>query len=204
MLWPKNRPTRGVKIGAIILAAGLSTRMGENKMLMLFKGMPLLLHIVQACTDANFERPIISIGSQADEVEAILKDIAHQPTLVEDYQKGIGHSLRAAVKLIPADWEACFICLGDMPYIAAALLNELAISASKDRIVVPCFEGKSGNPVLWGRDFFPALQELEGDSGGRQLFGRFAKSIHKVSVEHNSILTDFDVPEDFHAGRRTS
>ncbi len=193
-----------MKIGAIILAAGLSSRMGQNKMLMPFNGEAMLLHAVKACAAAGLEKPIISIGHQAAEVSVVLIGVNYQPVLVEDYKFGIAHSLRAAVKHIPADWDACFVCLGDMPDVSATLLRELAISAKSDRIMVPTYNGKSGNPVLWGRNYFPELINLSGDSGGRQLFKRLFDAITFVDVPDEAVLRDFDTPSDIESAAHKS
>jgi molybdenum cofactor cytidylyltransferase len=61
--------------------------------------------------------------------------------------------------------------------------------------VVPTFEGKRGNPVLWSRRFFPDLMAIEGDVGARHLIGRYAEAVVEVAVDGEAAFDDVDTPE---------
>ena len=85
-----------------------------------------------------------------------------------------------------------------MPQVDAALIDRLIDAFDPDRgalVVVPTFEGKRGNPVLWSRRFFPDLMAIEGDVGARHLIGRYGEAVVEVPVDGKAALTDVDTPE---------
>lgn len=184
------------KVGAIILAAGRSSRMGRNKMLEPVNGKAMLLHVVEAARDAGLAGPIIALGNEADKVSDCLQNHAHIPVLISDYEEGMSRSLRGAVEAIPGDWDASFVCLGDMPFISGSVLRAMAELGQKDQIIVPSFCGKRGNPVLWGRDFFPELKGCQGDQGAKTVIARYAGSVVSYVSSDNAIHRDIDSPAD--------
>lgn len=184
------------KVGAIILAAGRSTRMGRNKMLEPVNGKAMLLHSVEAARDAGLAGPIIALGHEAEMVTACLRDHPHHPVFIPDYAEGLSRSLRGAIAAIPSDWDAAFVCLGDMPFISAALLREMAGRAREDRIVVPVCEGKQGNPVLWGRHFFEELKACRGDRGAKSLIANHQGAVVALLTGDKAIHRDIDQPSD--------
>ncbi len=190
-------------VGAILLAAGTSTRMGRNKLLMPLGDRRVVLHSVDAIAAAGLGAPIIVMGHEQDALAAALQGHPHRPVVAHDYVLGMAHSLRAAIAAVPAEWDAAFICLGDMPGVPAVLLQEMAKMADPSIILIPRHNGKRGNPVLWGRQYFSALGKLGGDVGGRQLFTRYAAQLRFFDTESPSILQDIDRPEDVAACQAT-
>ncbi len=90
------------------------------------------------------------------------------------------------------------VCLGDMPQVDASLIDRLIGAFDPDRgalVIVPTFEGKRGNPVLWSRRFFPDLMAIEGDIGARHLIGRYGEAVLELPMEGKGALTDIDTPE---------
>jgi molybdenum cofactor cytidylyltransferase len=188
------------KVGAIILAAGRSSRMGRNKMLEPLDGKAMLLHVVESVRDAGLAGPIIALGHEAEKVALCLRDVAHIPVSIPDYGEGMSRSLRGAVTAIPADWDASFIALGDMPFVSATLMREMAEQAGVDNIVVPSFEEKRGNPVLWGRRFFAELMDCQGDQGAKDVIARHASSVLIHLSANDSVLRDIDHLADIPVG----
>jgi molybdenum cofactor cytidylyltransferase len=176
--------------GAIILAAGRSTRMqGIHKLLAPWRGKPLVAHVADAVRDAGLPPPLVVLGARADEVRAALS--GHDAEFVEarDYAEGLAHSLRAGLSAAPADWTAALICLGDMPRITP---DSLAILAGTPGIAVPTWQGKRGNPVRWPRAHFAKLMTLSGDVGGKALLADLAEEITEVPMASDAVLDDID------------
>lgn len=196
----KTSPRPG-PIGAILLAAGRSTRMGSNKLLADLGGRPVVAHALAAIDTAGLPALIV-LGNMAAEVRAALGD---RPSYVEaaDYAEGLSRSLRAGIAAAPVDWRAAVVCLGDMPEVSPAVLSALiaAFQAPHD-IIVPTCRGKRGNPVLWGRAHFPRLATLAGDVGGKALLAEFADSVIEIEVGTDAILADVDTPDALAALRR--
>jgi molybdenum cofactor cytidylyltransferase len=180
-------------VGAIILAAGRSSRMGgAHKLLEDWRGKPLIAHVADAIGEAGLPPPIVVLGARGDDVRAALGERpAHYVTAV-DYAEGLSRSLRAGIAAVPADWSAAIICLGDMPRIDPALLRTIA-DAPGD-VVVPVWDKRRGNPVRWGRQHFQRLMALDGDVGGKAVLAA-AATLSEVAAMSDAVLDDIDTPE---------
>jgi molybdenum cofactor cytidylyltransferase len=197
---PRLRAAPPRRIAAIVLAAGLSSRMAPHNKLLLpdASGTPMIARTVDAIL-ASRARPVcVAVGHQAD---AVTKAISGRPVTivpVPDYQAGLAASLRAALAGLPPDIAAALICLGDMPLVSAADIDRLLDAynpAEGSRIVVPIHNGIRGNPVLWDRSYFAAMMALTGDRGARRLLHDHAATIVELPMPTDAVLRDFDTPE---------
>jgi molybdenum cofactor cytidylyltransferase len=183
----------------VVLAAGRSTRMGgPNKLLAEIAHRPLVRIAAEEALKSRAKPVIVVAGHQRVEVEKVLAglpiSVVHNP----DFADGLGTSLKAGIAAVPADADGAIILLGDMPQIDAALIDRLIGAFDPDRgalVVVPTFEGKRGNPVLWSRRFFPDLMAVEGDVGARHLIKHFGEAVVEVPVAGKAALVDVDTPE---------
>ena len=144
------------------------------------------------------EPVIVVTGHQREEVETALAGLPVRLVHNPDFAEGLGTSLKAGIAAVPADADGAIVCLGDMPQVDAALIDRLIAAFDPERgalVVVPTFEGKRGNPVLWSRRFFPDLMAIEGDVGARHLIGRYSEAVAEVPVEGKAALVDVDTPE---------
>ena len=185
------------RIAAVVLAAGLSSRMGSNKLLSDLNGRALIKHTVERLQVAAIDEVIVVTGHQADEVKAALA--GHKLRFVHnaDYAQGLSTSIKAGIAAVDG-YDAAFVCLGDMPLIEAADLNRMiaAFNADEGRsLVAPVLGRKLGNPVLWGQEHFADLMALTGDRGARSLIETRRDQIVEVAVTHDGILLDADTPE---------
>jgi molybdenum cofactor cytidylyltransferase len=186
------------RIGAVVLAAGRSTRMGgPNKLLAEIGGRPLVRIAAEEALASGASPVIVVTGHQRPEIEGALGGLpvrlAHNP----DFADGLATSLKAGIRALPSDVDAAIVCLGDMPCIDPKLMRQLMRAFAPERgilVVVPTFEGKRGNPVLWSRRFFPDLIAIEGDIGARHLIGRYGEAVVEVPVAKGA-LVDVDTPE---------
>jgi molybdenum cofactor cytidylyltransferase len=195
------RPAReGRRIAAIVLAAGRSRRMApRNKLLIPDEdGRAMVARVVDNVL-ASRARPVVVVtGHQQDEVRAALKGrsvlYAHNPHFAD----GLSSSLRTGLAALPANTDGALVVLGDMPLVAGAMLDRLieAFDPEEGRaIVLPTFNGKQGNPMLWARRFFPAMAALSGDVGARHLAAENAEATSEVEMGDDAVLRDFDTPE---------
>jgi molybdenum cofactor cytidylyltransferase len=183
----------------VVLAAGRSTRMGgPNKLLAEIAHRPLVRIAAEEALKSRAKPVIVVAGHQRVEVEKVLAglpiSVVHNP----DFADGLGTSLKAGIAAVPADADGAIVLLGDMPQVDAALIDRLIGVFDPDRgalVVVPTFEGKRGNPVLWSRRFFPDLMAVEGDVGARHVIGRYGEAVVEVPVAGKAALVDVDTPE---------
>ena len=89
--------------------------------------------------------------------------------------------------------------MGDQPFLKASVINRLIRRFLKepDRIIVPYYGQRPGNPVIFPFSFLPALQALEGDTGGREVVRRHPERVRSVSIRPLRIGWDVDTPEDY-------
>ncbi len=186
-------------IGAVILAAGQSRRMGAiNKLLIEVDGRPILAHVARAVREAGLPPPIVVTGCEAERVRAALSDepvrFAHNP----EFEGGLSTSLRAGIRAVPENWAGALVCLGDMPDVTPETLKALAAAFnphSNISVCVPVHGGQRGNPVLWGREHFARLQTLSGDVGAKHLLAELQNQVAEVETPSPGVLMDVDTPE---------
>lgn len=184
-----------MSVVALVLAAGSSVRFGGDKRRALMAdGRSVLVHSVElACTVFDDVRVVLRDGERG---EALGLPSACRVISSADYTLGMGHSLAAgAASLVDSEAQAVAILLGDMPWVEPATLGLLASKAGESTIVLPCHGGQQGHPVLFGRDFWPALVRLSGDEGARSVVRANLHSCLRLDVEDAGVLRDIDTPE---------
>lgn len=197
---PRPRPEAGGTVGAVVLAAGRSVRMGANKLLADLGNKPVLAHVLGALQSAGLPAIVVTGNAEA-EIAAIADRFGFPGVHAPRYAEGLSRSLAAGIAAAPDDWAAALVLLGDMPGVTAEHIGNLAAAAGARRIVVPVHDGKRGNPVAWGRRYFARLRGLEGDVGGKALLAEFADDIVEVPVASDAIFMDVDTPEALAAAR---
>ncbi|MFA5120369.1 NTP transferase domain-containing protein [Zavarzinia sp.] len=202
---PTPPPPRAPRLGALVLAAGRSSRMAEaNKLTLDLGGKPLLLHAVDAALAAGLDPVVVVTGHDADKVAPLLAGrpvtMRHNP----DYAEGLSSSLRTGVSALGAEIDGAFVMLGDMPRVTAEHLARLAAAFAPDEgraIAVPTVGGRWGNPLLWARRFFPAMAALDGDRGARLLAAANPDWTVEVAMADDGVLIDLDTRADYAAAR---
>jgi molybdenum cofactor cytidylyltransferase len=198
---PREEPRKseGRNIAAVVLAAGRSTRMGgPNKLVAELGGKPLVRRVTEEVLSSRARPVIVVTGHQRERVEAALDGLPLKKVHNPSFAEGLSTSLKAGLAALPADVDGAIVCLGDMPQVSADLIDRLIGAFDPERaalIVVPTFEGKRGNPVLWSRRFFHELGALEGDVGARHLIGQFPDAVTEVPVTGQGAFFDIDTPE---------
>lgn len=189
---------RAHKVAAVILAAGLSSRMGSNKLLAKIAGKPLVRGVAEAALGSAARPVIVVVGHGADDTRNALAGLPVSFVENRDFRKGLSTSLICGVNAVPEDCDAALILLGDMPGINSDLLDRMiaAFSPDDDRaICVATHAGKRGNPVLWARQFFPEIRLLEGDIGAKSLVTANEELVSEVESRDDSPLVDIDTPQ---------
>jgi molybdenum cofactor cytidylyltransferase len=202
---PEEKP-RGARIGAVLLAAGRSRRMGgPNKLLSEIDGVPMVAHVARRLL-ASRARPIVAVlGNQADAVDAALGKLPVERVRNPDFAEGLSTSLKRGIAALPSDLEGALVCLGDMPLISGRHIERLiaAFNPLEGRaIIVPTRRGKRGNPVLWSQRFFREMSGLAGDVGAKHLIGEHAELVAEIEMDDDAILVDIDTPEALEALRQ--
>jgi len=196
-------PRQDSVFAAVVLAAGSSSRMGQdNKLLAEIDGVPMLHKVLDAVTASGVRHCVVVTGFEAERVAQSVghyqADVVHNA----EHARGLSTSLRTGLTSLPDEVDAAVIVLGDMPDIDARLFDQLMQGFDPQQgreICVPVYNGKRGNPVLWSKRFFADLCAVQGDIGGRHLLGEFDDWVHECVVSDESIHRDIDTPEQLDA-----
>ncbi|HET7718144.1 MAG TPA: molybdopterin-binding/glycosyltransferase family 2 protein [Bauldia sp.] len=195
------------RVAAIVLAAGQGRRMGgTNKLAATIGGRPLVRIAAEAALSSRAAPVVIVTGHEPDNVRAALDGLDVRLVHNPDYGDGLSTSLRRGVAALPEDVDGAVVLLADMPGVDAAIIDRMIGAfdpAGGTLIVVPTFDGKRGNPVLWSRRFFPDLMAVSGDTGGRHLIGENPEAVAELEIGA-AVALDVDTPEALAAAGGTA
>ena len=187
-------------VSGIVLAAGVSTRMGGAvpKQLLELEGEPLVRRVAKAALASRLAEVVVVLGHRAPSVADALAGLEVRTVVNPDFRQGQSTSVRAGLAAISSDARAVVVMPADQPLLSPALIDRLldAFAASAGRIVLPVCRGRRGAPVLFDRSLFFELEKLEGDTGGRAVLPRYRQEVHELRVEDPLELADVDTEED--------
>lgn len=193
--------SRSPRIAGIVLAAGVSSRMGRPKQLLPFRGQTVLECVVDGALHSPLHKVVVVLGHKSESIRSLLaaKDVT--VVLNPQYERGQGSSIKAGLRAVRGEVDAVLFLLGDQPLIARETIRSLI--ASYDRrpspIVLPVYNGKRGNPALFDSLLFDRLESLPDETGARVLFQQYADQILNVPVFDPGIHFDIDTEQDFQA-----
>jgi molybdenum cofactor cytidylyltransferase len=201
------------QIVAVVLAAGAARRFGRPKQLERFPtpdSPTLIERAVSLALEAQAAKVFVVTGNQREKVEKVLKPLHSRYDKLltvynEHWELGQGFSVAAGVKAVQqevAEAAGILFMLTDQPRLKTSTLTSLmddfwGLETNQEKILFPVYEGKRGNPVIFGRAFFDELAQLNGDSGGRMVVRAHPAAAHEVEVDDHAIHEDVDTPEDF-------
>ena len=187
-------------IAAVVLAAGVSKRMGAaNKLLTPADGKPLVTWAVDAALASRADPVVVVTGHQEQAVRNVLRDRPLTFVHNADFAGGLSTSLRAGIGALAGHVAGALVCLADMPRVTAAHMDRLIDAFDAAAIAVPVFDGRRGNPVLLPRRFFAEVMDIEGDVGARGLIARHADNLRPVAMDDGGVLFDMDTAADIRA-----
>jgi molybdenum cofactor cytidylyltransferase len=204
-------------VGAVILAAGGSSRLGQPKQLLTFRGETLVGRAVRAAAEAGCEPILVVVGENSEAIKLAL-DIREsrissfsglervprpppppRPAIIEngEWRRGVGTSIRRGLEQLPNMVEAVVLLACDQPYLDASIVSQLLaarIETGKP-IVASSYADTLGVPALFDRSCFDDLLALPDDSGAKSLMAARPNDIAAIPFEKGAI--DIDTPADF-------
>lgn len=192
-------------VGAVVLAAGLSSRMGQLKVLLPWGGQTVLEAILRRLFLVRLQDVVVVTGHQARRVEEVAANLdvrtAHNPA----YRSGeMLASLQTGLRALPARMRGCLVVLGDQPQLQGRVVSDVldAYAAGQGQIVAPSYQRRRGHPILIDRQYWPELLALGPGHSPRDVINAHAAEIAYVNVPTDSILADIDTPEQYQAALR--
>lgn len=183
------------RIAGIILAAGESSRMGEDKALLSWTNKTFLEHLLAAVKNSGVRLVRVVLGANAEEVQKKIQFGAAEVVVNPDWRKGQLSSLNAALVTLPRSLvEAALVCLVDHPGISSRLLQTLIreFQQSGKLIVMPNYRGKRGHPVVFSAKLFDELRAAPLEVGARHVVRRHPGDILEVATEEEGVLLNIN------------
>jgi molybdenum cofactor cytidylyltransferase len=181
-------------IGAVVIAAGESKRMGRNKLLIEIGGKPLVERVI-SFFDGVTDELVVVLGHKPEQAAPLLKKLGVRWVVNEGYAEGMASSFKRGLKELE-NCDAVFLALGDQPFVDKNFLREaIKTWGNGAKVVSPVHMGKKGHPVLFDKSLFGEILSLEKQGTVRDV-------IHRHSGEHRVIeagewaVVDIDSPED--------
>jgi len=192
-----DKPKRSVM--SVVLAAGKSTRMNQQKLLMPWKGKTIIEHVVKTIQSSTTEEVVVVLGSHHEKIMKTLRYLHPIFAENEDYEAGMLSSIQIGIKNLPEHAQAVLIQLGDQPMIHTETINRLieVFQTGSKGIVLPSYNGKRGHPLLIDLKYRNEIDHLNPKKGLRELLYKYPQDIEEVEVDTSTILTDIDTPDDY-------
>ena len=186
-------------ISGILLAAGLSSRMGEPKQLLPFGESTIVETVVDSMLGAKFDEVIVVVGHRASEIREQLGTRPVSTVFNPNYREGMLTSAQTGIRGLQES-DAFALMLVDQPFITSALIDRVvdAYVQTDKGIALPSYNYKRGHPVVFHQRYAGEILTLGTDSGGvRTLFKKYSDDIHYVTVDTDRVLRDIDYREDY-------
>jgi molybdenum cofactor cytidylyltransferase len=185
-------------IGAIILAAGNSSRFGdENKLLAKFGEKTVIESTINNIAKLFKKDAITIVLRNKSQLPNFLKFLPYKLTIVLKENFGISDSIKQGLNNFITK-DGVMICLGDMPGVSASTYSKIrnSLCEQEDKIIIPLYKGIKGNPIGIPRKFYSELKTLSGDVGFKQLFSQLKENISFIEIDDRYILKDIDTKKD--------
>ena len=188
-----------VLTGAVVLAAGASSRMESPKALLPFRGTTFIGQLLEQVGEAAIDNLVVAVSQYDDK---ILRHIDLRSVTVvynsNDHNNGAIGSIRAAIPiLINLKVDRALICPVDHPGISSKTMCKLLEAGDGREIVVPTFHGRRGHPVIFPRSMFPLLLSELADSGAREILRSQSADVLEVAVDDPWVAKNINTKDDY-------
>lgn len=185
-------------ISAVVLAAGLSRRMGRPKLLLDWGGRPVIRRAVERMAAAGVDDLVVVLGHEGEIIREALSGLPVHFVRNPTPEAGQGSSIARGISALTPDTEAALIVMGDQPSLSPEIITRLlqTFRQSGKSIVAPVYRGVQGNPVLFASALFPELRSLTGDRGARTLLEKDPGRVAQVPFDL-TVPADLDTPEEY-------
>ncbi len=196
---PRAEP---VRVAGIILAAGASTRMGRNKMLLDLEGEPLVRRATRRAVAVGLDPVVVVVGYEAERVRAVLEDVPCECVMNPAYNGPKSASLHAGLHALGAAIDAAIVILPDMVRVSTSMLVELVARAQRTAapLIVSRYGEVAAPPHLFRRSLFADLLAGHGEACGKDVVRRHRNEADWVDWSPE-LLHDTDTPDDYRASR---
>jgi molybdenum cofactor cytidylyltransferase len=188
-----------VKLGAVVAAAGLSHRMGREKILLRFGGASVLERVLATLAVAGVAERVVVLRPGLAEAQEQARRAGARVVVNPRPEEEMLLSIRMGIGELPLDVDAFYVWPADHPAVAAETLGALASEASRECVVLPTHRGRRGHPALVGYGLLEAIGRIPPGEGLRHVWHAHPEVLREVAVEDRGVLLDLNTPEDYDA-----
>jgi molybdenum cofactor cytidylyltransferase len=188
----------GDAVPAVLLAAGTSSLMGRNKLLLEWNGETMVHGCARRALAGGVSPLIVVLGPNAAAVRAALSDTPCDTVVNPEYESGMASSVRAGLASVPDAAPAAILLLADMPHVTAAMVAQMIqrYHTTHAPLIISEYAGVSAPPILYARRLWAELMAANGEGRGREIAARHDRESETMRWPA-SALADLDVPEDY-------
>jgi molybdenum cofactor cytidylyltransferase len=193
------RKNKDSQVSAILLAAGKSERMGQNKLLMPWEGGTVIGRTLDNLLASRVGEVVVVLGSRAQDISEAVGDRDVTLVLNPNYARGMSTSLATGLGMINHGARYILVALGDQALVTPATYDQLIQAAEEGErgIAVPTFRKKRGNPIVLSSKYIAELARAAGDIGGRELLTKYAGDVREVAVRDEGVVVNINTPEEY-------
>ena len=186
-------------VWGIILAAGASTRMKTQKLLLPCNGHTVIENVAENAMAVLGKRLIAVVGASQSEVVPLLKKKGISWCVNQNYEDGMLSSVICGMEELPFSAKAMVVFLGDQPQLPPDVPKQVISEWLKTGkgIVIPVYAGKRGHPALFDLKYRKEIKMLEFSKGLRSLSGYHPEDVIEIDCGRSEVLTDLDTPDDY-------
>ncbi|ACZ42321.1 4-diphosphocytidyl-2C-methyl-D-erythritol synthase [Thermobaculum terrenum ATCC BAA-798] len=190
------------RVTGIVLAAGLSQRMGQPKQLLKLGSQTLLSQVMLNAIRSKLDQVIVVVSPQIEQqATQILESLDKKVLIVvnTDPVRGISSSIKLGLEEVSEGARGVMVLLGDQPLVSTEIIDKLidTFDLHPKKIIVPTYNGKDGNPVIFPAESIGDLRTISGDKGAKNIIYNHLDLVIKVEVGDLGSMEDIDTPEDY-------
>jgi molybdenum cofactor cytidylyltransferase len=186
-------------IGAVVLAAGESKRMGVPKLLLPYRGATIIEAVLDAVTASGADATLVVLGANRTAIRKRIRRFPVSVAVNARFREGMLSSIQTGISALPRRCRAALVVLGDQPDLPPSVIDALINAWNEGRkgIVVPVFGGRRGHPLLLDLKHRREIDSLTPETGLRGLLAAHPEDILEVDVPDGAVLADIDTPDDY-------
>lgn len=197
-IFSKIEHTIIMKITGVILAAGMSSRMGQNKLLLPYNNHTIIEEVALQLSGSKVDNILIVTGFEKNLIERAVKNAEKlRPVHNENYKLGRAESIKCAVRYVDQDADALLFMVGDKPTVSSGLINKAIykFKKTKPKLLYTQTPSGRGHPIIFSNTLLPELLLLAGDEVGNGLIAKYKDET--VILEDSEIQVDIDTLNDY-------
>lgn len=188
-------------VSAVLLAAGLSQRMGErNKLALDIAGEPLLRRTARTLLGSSLDEVVVVLGHEAGSARSLLTGLPVRVVENPHYREGQMTSVHCGLQALHKDCRGVMICLSDQPLLQSSDIDRLVdafLNECSKSVLVPTHQGQRGNPIVLDFSHRDAILSGDRNLGCKRLIAKNPELVWPLPMDNNHCVFDLDTPEDY-------